>query len=636
MGTTKISNGRLTFITVILILFAGLVYSRFVQLALASEKDGSNSELVTGERGRIVDRNGTVLAMDIPKYNISIWRPDTKPEVFAAEIPELAAILAVPGEQITEKYQDKTVNYFYAAKRVSADTAQKIRDAQKTGKFKGVQIEEISGRLYPEGSLASYLIGFTGEGNIGRDGVEIKYENELSPKQRKIRESFGLAGVAARKQPRGNTVVLTIDANLQYMIEKIASTAVKENSADAVMAVAMDVTNGEILAYVVQPGYDPNNYWSYNENQRKDLLSLYAYEPGSVFKVFSMASILDMGAITPNTVFNCDGAYRKTLANGQKIVIKDLHVYGMQNLAGILAHSSNAGVGYASDLVSDIDLYQRLASFGFGMKTGVGLSGESSCRLKEPEKWSARTKPTLAIGQEVLVTALQMITAASAVANGGVLLQPTTVKKIETADGEVVYEHEVQEVRRVISEKTAHEIITAMESAATMEGTGWRAKVQDVRMAVKTGTAQMTDPQTGAYSDKDYIASTLGIFPADNPKIALYIAIIKPKGPSYLGGQIVAPVLRQAAEAVLTSMDLPRDKSPLIRHDGTVVIAPLPRITLDSTVPDMTGMPKRALLELVSDKSVSIVIQGDGYVVGQDPAPGTLVSPGMKLVFTLQ
>jgi len=632
----KISRVRLIFLAGILVLLTGLVYSRFVQLALASGKDGSNSELVTGERGRIVDRNGTVLAMDIPKYNISVWRPDTKPEIFTAEIPELAAILAVPSEQITEKYLDKTVNYFYAAKRVSADMAQKIRDVQKNGKFKGVQIEEISGRLYPEGSLASYLIGFTGEGNMGRDGVEIKYENELSPKQRKIRESFGLAGVAARKQPRGNTVVLTIDANLQYMIEKIASTAVKENSADAVMAVAMDVANGEILAYVVQPGYDPNNYWSYNDNQRKDLLSLYAYEPGSVFKVFSMASILDMGAITPNTVFNCDGAYRKTLANGQKIVIKDLHVYGMQNLAGILAHSSNAGVGYASDLVSDIDLYQRLASFGFGMKTGVGLSGESSGQLKEPEKWSARTKPTIAIGQEVLVTALQMITAASAVANGGILLQPTTVKKIETADGEVVFEHEAQEVRRVISEKTAREIITAMESAATMEGTGWRAKVQDVRMAVKTGTAQMTDPRTGAYSDKDYIASTLGIFPADNPKIALYIAIIKPKGPSYLGGQIAAPVLRQAAEAVLTSLDLPRDKSPLIRHDGTVVIAPLPRITLDSTVPDMTGMPKRALLELVSDKSVSIVIQGDGYVVGQDPAPGTPVSPGMKLVFTLQ
>lgn len=632
----KIKKGRLISLVVLLAIVSGLVYSRFVQLALATGQDGLNNELVTGERGQIIDRNGTILAMDIPKYNISIWRPDTKPEVFPAEAADLASILAVPKDQIEEKYKDKTVNYFYAAKRVSAEIAQKIRDVQKTGKFKGVQIEEISGRLYPEGSLASFLIGFTGEGNIGRDGVEIKYDNELSPKQRKLRESFGLAGVAAKKQPRGNKLVLTIDANLQYMIEKIASTAVKENSADAVMAVAMDVTNGEILAYVVQPGYDPNNYWSYNEIQRKDLLSLYAYEPGSVFKVFSMASILDMGAITPNTVFNCDGAYRKTLANGQKIVIKDLNVYGKQDLAGILAHSSNAGVGYASDLVSDVDLYQRLVSFGFGMKTGVGLSGESSGQLNEPEKWSARSKPTIAIGQEVLVTALQMITAAAAVANGGVLMQPATIKRIETADGEIVYEHEAQEVRRVISETTAHSILTAMESAATMEGTGWRAKVQDVRMAVKTGTAQMTDPKTGAYSDKDYIASTLGIFPADNPKVALYIAIIKPKGPSYLGGQIAAPVLRQAAEAVLTTLDLPRDKSPLIRHDGTVAIAPLPRITLNSKIPDLTGVPKRALLELVSDSSVSIVIEGDGYVVSQEPPPGTPVAPGMKLICTLQ
>lgn len=245
----------------------------------------------------------------------------------------------------------------------------------------------------------------------------------------------------------------------------------------------------------------------------RDLLSLYSYEPGSVFKLFSMASILDLGAITPATVFDCDGAYRKTLPSGEKILIKDLGVYGKQNLAGVLALSSNAGVGYASDRVSEQDLYQRLLSFGFGARTGVGLSGESPGSLREPEKWSGRSKPTIAIGQEVMVTALQMISAASAIANGGFLLKPSSVSRIESADGELLFRHEPQVLRRVVSGVSARAILDAMEHTASLQGTGWRAKVPDIRMAVKTGTAQMIDPKTRAYSDKDYIASTWVSFP---------------------------------------------------------------------------------------------------------------------------
>ena len=174
------------------------------------------------------------------------------------------------------------------------------------------------------------------------------------------------------------------------MIEDILRDTVKANGAEAALAIAMDVHSGEILCYAAEPGFDPNDYAAYDAETRRDLLSLYSYEPGSVFKLFSMASILDLGAITPATVFDCDGAYRKTLPSGEKILIKDLGVYGKQNLAGVLALSSNAGVGYASDRVSEQDLYQRLLSFGFGARTGVGLSGESPGSLREPEKWSGQ------------------------------------------------------------------------------------------------------------------------------------------------------------------------------------------------------------------------------------------------------
>lgn len=632
----KRTNFRLVSALAVLGVFASLILARYAQLAFAAEKSGESAALDAGERGVIADRNGRVLAMDVPKYEVSVWRPSTQAEKFRAELPELAKMLGISADSIASRYDDGSQNYFYIARRISADEAMPIIEAKKNGKFIGVQVEEISGRLYPEGELASHLIGFTGEGNSGLDGIEIKYENELKPKPRKADDGTGRLVDPARKAPRGDTVTLSIDANLQYMIEEILEDTVKANGAESALALAMDVNTGEILAYVAEPGFDLNEYSSYDAETRRDLLSLYSYEPGSVFKIFSMASILDMGAITTKTIFNCDGAYRKALPSGEKIVIKDLGVYGKQTLSGVLAHSSNAGVGYASDRVSETDLYERLKSFGFGMKTGIGLSGESAGSLREPEKWSGRSKPTIAIGQEVMVTPLQMITAAAAIANGGLLLKPTTVSRIETADGETLFLHEPQVVRRVVSEETARVILDAMETTASMEGTGWRAKVPDIRMAVKTGTAQMIDPKTRAYSEKDYIASTLGIFPADEPRIALYIAIVKPRGASYLGGQVAAPVLREAAEAVLSCVDIGRGKSPSVVHGGSVVMPAEPEAAVGETMPDLRGYSKRSLLPLLERKDIEVVILGDGYVVSQTPEPGTKIGAGSKLVLNLK
>jgi cell division protein FtsI (penicillin-binding protein 3) len=633
MKTTKF---RLAFALAILGIFATLVLARYAQLAFTAEKSGEASLDEAGERGSIVDRNGRALAMDLPKYNISIWRPATKADTFRQELPELAKMLGIPADSIASRYDDGSQNYFYIAKRISADAARPLIEAQKTGKFKGVQADEISGRLYPEGKLASHLIGFTGEGNTGLDGIEVKYENELKPKPRKASDGTGRLLDASRKVPRGDTVTLSIDANLQYMIEDVIADAVKANGAEAAFAIAMDVRTGEILAYVGEPGFDLNNYASYTVEERRDLLSLYSYEPGSVFKIFSMASILDMGAITTKTIFDCDGAYRRTLPSGEKIVIKDLGVYGKQNLAGVLAHSSNAGVGYASDRVSEDDLYTRLKSFGFGMKTGIGLSGESQGSLREPEKWSGRSKPTIAIGQEVMVTPLQMVTAAASIANGGLLLKPTTVSRIDTADGDPVFVHEPQVVRRVVSEGTARAILDAMELTASLEGTGWRAKVADIRMAVKTGTAQMIDPKTRAYSDTDYIASTLGIFPADEPRVALYIAIIKPRGASYLGGQIAAPVLRDAAEAVLSCIDIERGKSPTVVHGGSIVLSAEVQASIGAIMPDLSGYSKRSLIPLLERKDLKVIIKGDGYVVSQLPLPGKPIGEGSTITLNLK
>jgi len=308
----------------------------------------------------------------------------------------------------------------------------------------------------------------------------------------------------------------------------------------------------------------------------------------------------------------------------------------MLDLAGILAKSSNAGAGYASDRISENEFYSRILDFGFTEKTGIGSPGENPGSLQVPEKWSARTKPTVAIGQEIRVTALQMITAASAIANGGILLKPGTVLRIEDADGKVLYTHQTVGVRQAISPETSRAIITAMESAGSLEGTGWRAKVPDVRMAVKTGTAQMIDAKTRAYSDTDFIASTLGILPADSPKVAIYVAIVKPKGESYLGGQIAAPVLRDAAESAINILGLPRGKSQITSHGGLVTIQEPAPAVIGSRMPDLTGFSKRQLLPLLLRRDIEVQILGDGYVVEQSPPVGTAVEAGTRIVLRLQ
>jgi cell division protein FtsI (penicillin-binding protein 3) len=586
------------------------------------------------ERGRILDRNGTVLAVDSPLYNISVWKPETDKEDFPKEVDRLSAVLGVPSEEILAKWSSGNADFFYIKKRVPPSVARAVQDIKSSGALGGVTVEQIPGRLYPEGRLASHLLGFVGDENHGLAGVENKYDEVLSAPPPGI--SPGVSTDNRTEVLRGKDVVLTIDANLQFVLEEVGRRAYAENGAEAVMILAEDIKSGEILSYVNFPDFDPNVYAKSSPEAWRDLPVTYAYEPGSVFKVFSLSSILDLGAITSQTTFECNGAYIKIAPSGEKIVIKDLNSYGTLDLEGILAHSSNAGTGYASDRVDSIDLYDRLRSFGFGTRTGIALLGEVPGGLREPMEWSIRSKPTIAMGQEVTVTAVQMVNAASAVGNLGILMKPLAVRSVLNPDGTTAYENKPQPVRRVISEESARTVMSAMESAAAMTGTGWRAKIGDMRMSVKTGTAQMYDPATGTYSDKDYIASTLALFPAEDPRIALYIAVVKPRGVDYLGGRVAAPVVKEATEAVLSILDIPRGNTATIVHPGTVS---LPRIQLPeivSTMPDLTGIPKRLLLPLLQRRDLHIILRGDGYVFRQSPKAGAPLESGSSLILELR
>jgi cell division protein FtsI (penicillin-binding protein 3) len=303
------------------------------------------------------------------------------------------------------------------------------------------------------------------------------------------------------------------------------------------------------------------------------------------------------------------------------------------NIERILEFSCNAGAAYAADRVEKVDFYDRLRGFGFGSRTGLVVPSETPGVLASPETWSLRSKPTIGMGQEIFVSAVQMVAAATAIANGGILMKPYVVRRALERDGSIAYANEPQAVRRAVSAETAAAILADMEAVSGEAGTGKRAKVADIRMAVKTGTAQMIDPETQRYSEKDYIASTLAIFPADAPRAIVYLAIVKPSlGPSYYGGRIAAPLVKEAADAVLNVRGIARGANPTVSHPGAVTLPPVVPVAIGEVMPDLTGVPKRLLMPLLARKDINVRMSGEGYVVSQSPSPGAAVANGAELV----
>lgn len=606
--------------------FSAVIVARYARLAGEGPLSSSNGspEVV---RGSILDRRGRPLAVDTDLYNIAIWRPELDRDRWAEDAAALEQTLDLEAGSIKKAIDASRTDFLYAVKRIPASRAQDVQELKRERGMPGFVVEKVHGRLYPERSLASHVLGFVGNENYGLSGIEAKYEDDLSPRPKGGDET----GIVY-----GNQVILTIDSDAQFNLEKIARKAYEENGAESVMMLAMRATTGEILAYVSMPDFDPNDFQASPEMTWVDRPAMYAYEPGSVFKVFSMAGLMELGGIDEKSSFFCNGAYEKKVPSGEDIRIRCLGSHGRVTVKEILEYSCNAGAAYASDTVSALDFYDILKEFGFGARTGLPLPGESPGSLQEPDKWSLRSKPTIAMGQELLVTAAQMTAAAGAVANGGVLMKPRLVSRVVAPDGSTVSEEAAQPVRRVLSPENARKILSAMERGTLESGTGHRAAISDVRLAVKTGTAQMIDPKTGRYSDDDYIASCLGIFPADNPEIVVYLAIVKPRGASTYGGRIAAPVIREAAESLIGLYGLDRGSTPTLEHSGLIVLSKPASVQIGDTMPDLRGTPKRLLLPLLARKDIEVTIEGDGYVTSQEPAPGAKVENGAKIRLELK
>ena len=562
------------------------------------------------ERGSIVDRSGFPLAVQTNFYRIGVSTKDIKnTQLFSKN---MAPVLGLSEEELFSKI-DSRRDYVILKKKATQSEYEDISTKTKECGYNYVNYEKLPGRVYPNGALASQLIGYMGDEGSGLAGIEFSQQSILSPEIDKSLDT----------PEQGKNIYLSIDSNLQYKLEQIAYKTMEETQAESMMLLAADSRTGELLSYISLPAADLNEYGSSPSVAKVNKPANDAYEPGSVFKIFTLGIVYDEGGIKPNDSFLCDGAYEHKIPGGETIRIKCLEHHGWLTPREGLKYSCNDVLGQISDKVNEDVFIGRIRQLGFGQKTGIELSGETSGVVKDPDSksWSARSKPTIAIGQEISVSALQMVQAATAIANGGIPVKLSVIHKITDKEGSVLYEHEPEYKNRVFKQTTAEYVLSCMETTATT-GTGARANIGDVAIGVKTGTAQMADKEHGGYSETDFLSSCLAIFPVDDPEIVLYIVVEKAKGETY-GGRIVAPVIAEAADTIIDYMGMSRGKASSVEHNGVITIPSTKDILLGTVTPDFTGCSKKDLLPLMESAKGRLSINGSGWVTSQNPEPGT-------------
>jgi cell division protein FtsI (penicillin-binding protein 3) len=605
--------------------FALYVFYKYAVLAFKPVTEQKTwSPLV--QRGSIFDKNGKPLAVSTNFYHVGVTPSSIK------DLGQFARLFA-PVLELSETELTATIaaasnsSFVYIKKKIDQNTYELLRDiTDKNGLISAVRFDRIPGRVYPENNLASQVIGYMGNDGTGLAGIEYTQQNTLSPP----------VNPEAPVDVAGKNVYLTLDANLQFKLEKVARDAITKTQAASLMLIAAEAKTGEILSYISLPSVNLNEYTTASQEEMKDRPATESYEPGSVFKIFSIANFFDSGAISENDIFLCDGIYEKRTNSGERIKITCLDHHGWITARDALKYSCNDALAQMSEKIESEQFLARIRNFGFGSKTGIELPGETAGAVRNTSDrfWSARSKPTIAIGQEISVSALQMVQAATAIANGGSPARLTLIKKITSQSGVEEYVHQPALKNQVISEKTARYILSCMQTVA-QAGTGSRANLGDISIGVKTGTAQMADPVNGGYSKTDFISNCIAIFPVEKPEIILYIVIEKAKGETY-AGRIVAPVIGEAASIIIDHLGMSRGGAASLAHNGLIKIESDAEIKIGDKVPDFTGLPKRSLLQLLNRKDIKIKINGNGWVTDQNPKPGETLTQETEIELYLE
>ncbi|WP_066066516.1 stage V sporulation protein D [Neobacillus soli] len=574
------------------------------------------------ERGQIVDRNGIPLATNISAPTVYVIPRQVKDPAATAE--KLATVLNMPKEkayrEVTKSASSVRIK---EGRKISHEKAKEIRALG----LKGVYIGEDSKRHYPNGSYLSHVLGFTGVDNQGLMGLEQFYDKELSGERGAVKfyadaKGQRMKSMADDYEPptNGLDLKLTIDSKIQTIVERELDIAEAKYNPDGIIAIAMNPNNGEILAMSSRPTFDPANFRNVpQEVYNRNLPVWSTYEPGSTFKIITLAAALEEKKVDLEKDHFHDPGYVQVAGARLKCWKRGGH--GSETFLEVVENSCNPGFVELGERLGKEKLFKYIKDFGFGQKTGIDLQGEGTGILFNLARVGPVEQATTAFGQGVSVTPIQQVAAVSAAVNGGNLYKPFIAKElIDPVTKEIVMRNSPVEKRRVISEATSKEVRHALESVVAL-GTGRNAFVDSFRIGGKTGTAQKA--QNGRYLENNFIVSFIGFAPADDPQIVVYVAVDNPKGVTAFGGTITAPIVGSIMRDGLNAMGVEPRKGQIekeLRYPESPLIK----------LPDFAGLTKTELMDQLLNLKAEVSGEGD-VVVRQSPEPGTKVKEGSKV-----
>ena len=579
---------------------------------LKFSKVRTNPFQLLGNRGEIRDANGEVLAVSVAYPSIHLNPRGIKDKSYYAKI--ISKTLSIPEAEILKKLNKR--KYFVWIKRLAShDEGKAISDLN----LPHVSIKMEYKRVYPFGYLAGQVLGHTNLDQEGMEGLEFKFNKQLTGgkktitltkdgKGQIITDSFN----ALNEPNNGSNITLTIKTKYQFILEKEIEAAVKKSKALRGYGVIMNPNTGEIYAMSSYPFFDPNKYQKYKDvGIKRNLPAWNTFEPGSVMKSFLVASEINEKVIDNNTIIDCENGKRRI----GRYIIHDVNKKGRLNISEVLKFSSNIGASKIIELMSREKYYDYLKNFGFGELTKIQLPGEASGLLSNPKKWSDIKAANISFGQGISVTSIQLAKALSAIANGGVIVEPYIVKSITDPNNKVSFIKKNPAKKRVLSFATSKEMKKLLRTVVE-DGGGFKAKIEGVSVAGKTGTGQFAIK--GGYDKKRFIVSFIGFAPTDNPQLVSVITIDYPKGERAYGGRWAAPVFKETIEKIM--IDENRINEVVSLRD----------------VPSFIGKAKRDVIRIAEENNLKIKINGNGYVKEQTPNPGNKYKSNQEIKVFLE
>ena len=648
------NNSRaIIIIIVIVIFFLTLVYKLFdvqiiksEELRYYAERQQMKREKIIPERGLIYDRNKTLLVCN--KNDVTFYL-------------DLRMLSEGNKEKIAKKFSlafGKSVNHYFSLmdhalatipfeKKVPGEKALLLKNFKVPGLF----YREDPTRVYHYKNLASHLLGYLNADYSGVNGVEKSFNDLLKGEEgirlverNAIGDVITFSEEETRRAIVGNNIYLTVKRSFQSVLEEELKSGISEFGASSALGIIMDPNTGEILALANIDDYDPNKFWDFSDDIRRNRTITDTYEPGSTFKSFTLAALLDQKLCSEYEIINVEnGRYKFKNAN-----ISDTHKFERLTVKGVIEKSSNIGISKLSQRIDDELFYKYLRSFGFGNYTAINLPGEAKGNLKKPSHWSALTKAFMSFGYEISVTPIQLVTAYSSIVNGGVLFKPQIVKKITNSNGELIVNNESTEIRRVISEETSARMRSLLKGVVE-NGTGKSAKTEYVSVGGKTGTSKRM--VKGTYVN-DYNSSFVGFFPVENPQIVCLILVNSPQVGKY-GGLVAAPIFKKVVDKLIElEPDLvgqPKDL-PSANQDYDFVSvsnysdenkvnhivrnpAGIQKYDSKTTImPELKDYSLRDAIMILTRMQVKYKVSGSGIVVSQSIEPGDKIKKGITCV----